>query len=77
MPGAVLLDYATALTERQIGHSIDRVVTAKFPRPLAPDVRCVLELEESEHGQVRVRCTTDDGPVLIATFGLGKLGDIK
>jgi 3-hydroxymyristoyl/3-hydroxydecanoyl-(acyl carrier protein) dehydratase len=77
VPGAVLLDHAMALTERRIGQAIDRVITAKFPRPLLPGTPCSLELETPEHGQVRLRCVTGEGAVLVAVFGYGNSPDMK
>jgi 3-hydroxymyristoyl/3-hydroxydecanoyl-(acyl carrier protein) dehydratase len=72
VPGAVLLDHAVTLVERRLGHPISRVVSAKFPRPLAPDVRCSLAIDTGANGQIRLRCTAGHEAVLVAVLERGQ-----
>jgi 3-hydroxymyristoyl/3-hydroxydecanoyl-(acyl carrier protein) dehydratase len=68
VPGAVLLDQAMTLVERHLGHHINRVISAKFPRPLAPGVRCLLTIDADANGHIRLRCTAGQEAVLVAVL---------
>jgi 3-hydroxyacyl-[acyl-carrier-protein] dehydratase len=68
VPGAVLLDHAMVLTERAIGHRINRILSAKFPQPLAPGATCSVEMELREDSRVLLHCVSGPDTVLVAVL---------
>ena len=74
VPGAVLLDHAMAVVE-EIGHRVDRVISAKFPRPLAPGAPCSVDMDVREDGRVQLHCASGTDTVLVAVLGYDRRSD--
>lgn len=75
VPGAVLLDHAMTVVEKEIGHRVNSIISAKFPQSLAPGAPCLVEMEVREEGRVQLRCVCGADTVLVAVLGYDRQSD--
>jgi 3-hydroxymyristoyl/3-hydroxydecanoyl-(acyl carrier protein) dehydratase len=75
--GAILLDRAIEIAELSIGRQISRVILAKFPAPLLPDMPCLINIDIADRGQIHLQCTTAKQTVLSAIVELTQPGETQ